>query len=119
VINVFDNILYLKENIILSGSTLLDVLLEARVLDQRELDDIQSNATHHNKTEQLLKMIMRSSEEQYQLFLESLKISSHEHVYIKLRGMKFCIMNSLEFFVKDPNQMRLKKLIIIILQIMF
>jgi len=89
VITMMDNFVYLKENIILSGSGLLELLFQARVLDQRELADINSESTDHKKMDTLLKMIMRTSQEQYQLFLESLKTASHEHVYIKLIGMTF------------------------------
>jgi len=84
---MIDNFVYLKGNILLSGSGLLELLLQARVLDQRELAEINFEGADHKQIDTLLKMILRTSQEQYQLFLELLKKAGHEHVYLKLIGI--------------------------------
>jgi len=81
-----DHFTYLKRNILLSGSTLLDNLLETGVLDDEEVEEIRSKQTEHEKINLLLHFIMRTSPEQYQMFLESLKRADHKHVYIQLTG---------------------------------
>jgi len=86
-LTLIDNWTYLKDNMTLTESVLLDTLLEDDVLDQREVADIRSKATDHERTDQLLTYILRTSHQQYQQFLEALK-SSHQHVYIRLQGRK-------------------------------
>jgi len=78
---LIDNFTYLKENITLTDPTLLDTLLEVSVLDQREVAEVRSKVTDHERTDQLLQYILRSSYEQYQQFLEALSKSNHQHVY--------------------------------------
>jgi len=83
-----DNFTYLVENITLSESTLLDNLLVAHVLEEQEVDEIKANKTEHKKINALLHYIGRTSREQYEDFLRSLKKSSHKHVFIKLGGTR-------------------------------
>jgi len=80
-----DNYTYLTDNITVS-SKLLDTLRIAKVLDDEEVQEIQSKQTECNKTEQLLRFILRTSPEQYQLFLRSLNEADHTFVYNKLCG---------------------------------
>jgi len=70
----------------ISGSALLDTLRVAGVLDEQEVDEVRSKGTEHERTNELLHIISRTSHEQYQLFLQSLKQANHEHVYIQLTG---------------------------------
>jgi len=44
-----DHFKFLKENIVLSGSTLLDNLLETGVLDVQEVEEIRSKQTEHER----------------------------------------------------------------------
>ena len=85
-VTVIDNFTYLKENITLSEPVLLDKLLEVDVLDQREVSEIRSKVTDHERTDQLLQYILRTSQDHYQQFLQTLNNTSHQHVYIKLIG---------------------------------
>jgi len=82
-----DHFTYLKGNILLSGSTLLDNLLETGVLDDQEVEEIRSKQTNYEGVNHLLQSIMRTSLEQYQLFLESLNRADHQHVYSELMGI--------------------------------
>jgi len=84
-----DHFTYLKTNILLSGSTLLDNLLETGVLDVHEVEEIRSKHTEHERINHLFHFIMRTSSEQYQLFLESLDRADHQHVYKQLTGSMF------------------------------
>jgi len=85
-VTLIDNFTYLKDNITFSETTLLDKLLEVQVLDQREVTEIRSKVTDHERTDQLLHNILRTSQEQYHQFLEALNKSSHRHVYIQMTG---------------------------------
>jgi len=87
---LIDNLTFLKENITLTEPTLLDRLLQAAVLDQREVAEVRSKVTDHERTDQLLQYILRSSHEQYQQFLGALNESNHQHVYNRLTGI-ICI----------------------------
>ena len=78
---------YLKDNLTLSRGILLDMLLQTAVLNDHEVDEINSKKTERDKVDQLLHFITRTSPEQYISFLESLNNANHEHVYIKLRGI--------------------------------
>jgi len=80
-----DSFTYLQKNVTLTGTALLDTLLEGGVLDSQEVEEIQSKTTEHERINQLLHFIMRTSEEQYKRFLESLSRAEHEHVLTKLR----------------------------------
>jgi len=88
-----DHFTYLKRNILLSGSTLLDNLLETGVLDDQEVDEIRSKQTNYEGINHLLHFIMRTSSEQYQMFLESLNRADHQHVYKQLTGSMFDFTN--------------------------
>jgi len=65
----------------------LDTLLETGVLDNQEVDEIRSKQSEHERINHLLHFIMRTSSEQYQLFLESLNQADHQHVYNELMGI--------------------------------
>jgi len=84
-----DHFTYLKTNILLAGSTLLDNLLETGVLDDQEVDEIKAKQPEHERINHLLHFILRTSSEQYQLFLESLNRADHQHVYKQLTGSMF------------------------------
>jgi len=84
-----DNYTYLQSNIMATESVLLDALLEAGVLDAQEVDEIRSKETKQRRNNELLNYIVRTSEEQYQQFLECLNRASHQHVYDKLTGRLF------------------------------
>jgi len=83
---LLDNFTYLQKNMTLSGTSLLDTLLERGVLDNQEVDEIKSKTTNHERVDQLLQLILRTSQEQYHKFLDSLNKAHHKHVWIKLGG---------------------------------
>jgi len=85
-VTLLDHFKFLKDNVTLSRGILLDALLETRVLNSQEVEEIRSKNTEHDKVDQLLHFITRTSHEQYQKFLESLNNADHQHVYIHLRG---------------------------------
>jgi len=93
-VTLIDNFTYLKENITHSDPALLDTLLELNVLNQWEVAEVRSKPTDHERTELLLQVILRTSPDQYQQFLDSLRSANHKHVYSKLTG-KIC--NKLTF----------------------
>jgi len=68
-------------------SELLEILLEVDVLDKLEVDVIRSMTAEHEKVNQLLHYILRSSEKQYQHFLETLIKANHKHVHDRLLGI--------------------------------
>jgi len=86
-ITLIDSFTFLKSNITLSDSVLLDALLEVDVLDQQEVSEIRSKVTDHERIDQLLHYILRTSHEQYIQFLGALNKSSHQHVYNLLRDI--------------------------------
>jgi len=85
-VTLIDNFTYLKDNVTLSRGTLLDTLLETKVLNSQEVDEIKSKGTKGDRVEQLLHFIMKTSSDQYEKFLESLNKTDHELVYMQLRG---------------------------------
>ena len=82
-----NNMTFLQSNISVSRSILLDRLLECGVLDEQEVDEIRSKNTERDKVRELLDVLFRTSDVQYQHFLEALNAADHEHVYDKLKGI--------------------------------
>ena len=95
-----DSFTYLQKNITISGTTLLDSLFEGGVLDHQELEEIRSKTTDHERINQLLHFIMRTSAEQFEEFLKCLKTSDHEHVHDQLTGRLLICLNEIQKFPK-------------------
>jgi hypothetical protein len=75
------NCAFLKENLCINGTSLLDSLLQDNVLDSHERDKITAKDTKYEMNDQLLYYLLRTSSEQYELFLRSLQDSCHQHVH--------------------------------------
>lgn len=85
-IAIIDKFVYLKNNLKVSDTELLDHLAQMGVLDSQEMDVIKAKTTEHDRTDALLHCIRRTSQEQYQLFLDALNKSSQEFIAIELQG---------------------------------
>jgi len=91
---IIDNFTYLKDSVLISGgSKLLGILLEVGVLDFDEIEQIKSKPTSKEKMDELLRLVIRSSQEQYCHFLDSLKEDGYENVYDELTGKIIIIIS--------------------------
>ena len=66
------NVTFLKDSVTLSHGKLTDELLGSSVLNDYEVNEIESKITEQEKVDQLLHNIMRASHVQYLKFLKSL-----------------------------------------------
>ena len=80
---LIDHYTFLMEEMEADGK-LLDYLLQYEVLDEQELDEIRALTVKHERNAKLLDSILRTTSAQYDMFLEALKESKQEHVYINL-----------------------------------
>ena len=89
---ILDKMSFLKQHISVSGTGLLDHLLSTGVLHDQEVEEIKFKSMEYDKVDQLLHYMMRTSEEQYQLFLDSLNQADNQHVYNQLNGTHHFIL---------------------------
>ena len=80
---LIDYYTFLMEEMEAKG-TLLDYLLQCEVLDEQELDEIRVLPVRHERNAKLLDFILRTTSAQYDMFLEALRESKQNHVYISL-----------------------------------
>ena len=81
------NFQYLQDNITLSDEKVLNNLFQVDVLDSLEMGEIRSQTTDYDKIVLLLQFILRTTEEQFEKFLEVLNKTNHMHVCRQLGGM--------------------------------
>lgn len=83
---LIDNFNYLKANLMVSGSGLLDRLRVALVLNEEEVESITAQRCESERVERLLNIIMRTSEQQYEMFLCCLVDADQKFISDTLRG---------------------------------
>ena len=98
---LIDNYTYLTDNICISQSNLLDHLLNSRVLDEHEVEEIKSQKTESKRIDKLLFIILRTSPEQYESFLEALSESNHQFVCEWIRGKHTSCYNYFKINLAD------------------
>ena len=74
------NVTFLKDSVTLSHGKLTDELLGSSVLNDYEVNEIESKITEQEKVDQLLHNIMRASHVQYLKFLKSLNKADRKSV---------------------------------------
>lgn len=71
---------FLLETIDTKSTGLLSHLYSKEVINNMEKDDIEAEQTSFRANEKLLSVLSRKSQQQFQLFLDTLDSSGHKHV---------------------------------------
>ena len=79
-----NNYVFLVDTTDSRDSGLIAYLFAAKVLDQRDKEDIESETNSFRRNEKLLSLLCRKSPDDFQRFLVALKMTRQEHVWSRL-----------------------------------